>query len=142
MFDAGTDNEALLADPFYLGMRHKRLRGDAYYSLLHEFIHAVHHRWPNAVIQFEDFSSDKAMLILETYRDGRGGGTSPSGPAVFNDDIQGTAAVTVAALLVACRSQPQKRLSDQRIVVLGAGSAGIGVASGIVEAMVSGAPGG
>jgi len=80
MLDAGTDNAALRADPWYLGLSQPRLRGDEYFSLVHEFVNAVHHRWPKAIIQFEDFSSDKAGKILDTYR---------ANHLCFNDDIQG-----------------------------------------------------
>ena len=128
MLDLGTDNQSLLSDPWYLGMTHPRLRGDAYYSLVHEFIHAVHTRWPRALIQFEDFSSDKAANILEAYRRNH---------LCFNDDIQGTGAVTLGALLAAVRTQGAgAMLGDQRIVVCGAGSAGMGVCSSLLDAMV------
>ena len=128
MLDAGTDNVALRSDPWYLGMPHPRLRGHEYYSLVHEFVNAVHHRWPNAIIQFEDFSSDKAMDILETYRYDH---------LCFNDDIQGTGAVTLASILAAVRTQGSSaRLRDQRIVVCGAGSAGMGVAQSLYDAML------
>jgi malate dehydrogenase (oxaloacetate-decarboxylating)(NADP+) len=128
MLDLGTDNQSLLQDPWYLGMTHPRLRGDEYYSLVHEFVSAVHHRWPNALIQFEDFSSDKAATILETYR---------ADHLSFNDDIQGTGSVTLGALMAAVRTQgPGAKLSDQRIVICGAGSAGMGVGQSVLDAMV------
>ena len=128
MLDLGTDNQSLLNDPWYLGMTHPRLRGDAYYSLVHEFVNAVHERWPRALIQFEDFSSDKAANILEAYRHRH---------LCFNDDIQGTGSVTLGALLAAVRTQgPGARLGDQRIVVCGAGSAGMGVCGSLLDAMV------
>lgn len=119
---------SLLNDPWYLGMTHPRLRGDAYYSLVHEFVNAVHHRWPRALVQFEDFSSDKAHHILEAYRRDH---------LCFNDDIQGTGSVTLGAVLAAVRTQgPGARLGDQRIVVCGAGSAGMGVCVSLLDAMV------
>jgi malate dehydrogenase (oxaloacetate-decarboxylating)(NADP+) len=128
MLDLGTDNTSLLNDPWYLGATHPRLRGDEYYSLVHEFVHAIHARWPNALIQFEDFSSDKAATILDTYRDKT---------LCFNDDIQGTGAVTLGALMAAVRTQgPTAKLSDQRIVVCGAGSAGMGVCQSVLDGMV------
>ena len=96
MLDAGTDNQSLLNDPWYLGMTHPRLRGDAYYSLVHEFVNAVHFRWPKALIQFEDFANHSAFRLLDKYRE-----KIP----VFNDDIQGTGAVALASLLAAMRVQ-------------------------------------
>lgn len=128
MLDLGTDNQSLLQDPWYLGMTHPRLRGDEYYSLVHEFVNAIHARWPKAVVQFEDFSSDKAATILETYRYDH---------LSFNDDIQGTGAVTLGALMAAVKTQgPGAKLSDMRIVVCGAGSAGMGVCQSVLDAMV------
>lgn len=128
MLDAGTDNESLREDPWYLGMTHPRLKGEEYYSLVHEFVKSVHHRWPNAVLQFEDFSSDKAMDILETYRYDH---------LCFNDDIQGTGAVTLASILASIRIQGAgARLRDQRIIICGAGSAGLGVAQSLYDAML------
>ena len=130
MFDAGTDNEDLLKDEFYTGLRHYRLTGDDYYEMLDEFVQAVFHRYPNALLQFEDFSTDKAADILKRYRDDF---------CVFNDDIQGTGAISVAGLMAALRVQgkdPANALKDQRILVAGAGSAGIGVASFLHDAMV------
>jgi malate dehydrogenase (oxaloacetate-decarboxylating)(NADP+) len=96
--------------------------------MVHEFVNAVHHRWPTALIQFEDFSSDKASNILEAYRHNH---------LSFNDDIQGTGAVTLGAVLAAVRTQEGGvgKLSDQRIVICGAGSAGLGVASSLSSAM-------
>jgi malate dehydrogenase (oxaloacetate-decarboxylating)(NADP+) len=127
MLDLGTDNAALQKDPWYLGMTHPRLRGEEYYSAVHEFVKAVRHRWPNALLQFEDFSSDKASPILETYKDSQ---------LCFNDDIQGTGSVTLGAILAAIRTQSEgAKLSDQRIVICGAGSAGVGVATSLAAAM-------
>ena len=127
MLDLGTDNASLQADPWYLGLAAPRLRGDAYYALVHEFVRAAHLRWPSAMIQFEDFSSDKAARILETYR---------HDVLCFNDDIQGTGAVTLGALLAAVRTQGEgAKLCDQRIVIAGAGSAGMGVAASLARAM-------
>ena len=129
MLDLGTDNQSLLQDPWYLGMTHPRLRGDEYYSLVHEFVKAVHLRWPNALIQFEDFSSDKAANILDTYRNEE---------LCFNDDIQGTGSVTLGALMAAIRTQgPNAKLSDQRFVVCGAGSAGMGVCQSVFDGMIN-----
>jgi malate dehydrogenase (oxaloacetate-decarboxylating)(NADP+) len=130
MLDAGTDNKALREDPWYLGMTHPRLKGDEYFSLVHEFINAVHHRWPNCLIQFEDFSSDKASAILEAYRYDH---------LCFNDDISGTGSVVLAASLAAVRATgvAASKIGDQRIVILGAGSAGIGVAQALHDGMLS-----
>jgi malic enzyme len=127
MLDLGTDNVALQQDPWYLGMTHPRLTGEAYYSAVHEFVKAVRHRWPSALLQFEDFSSDKASPILEAYKESQ---------LCFNDDIQGTGSVTLGAILAAIRTQGEgAKLCDQRIVICGAGSAGIGVASSLAAAM-------
>ena len=128
MLDLGTDNASLQSDPWYLGMTHSRLRGQQYHAMVDEFVRAVHARWPHALIQFEDFSSDKAATILETYREKH---------LCFNDDIQGTGAVVLGALLAAVRTQGEDaRLRDQRIVICGAGSAGMGVAASLAAAMV------
>jgi len=129
MFDMGTDNQELWADKLYLGLKHKRLDGDEYYEMLDEFMFAVRSRWRNVFVQFEDFSSDKAMKILNRYRKHH---------LCFNDDIQGTGAVAVAGLLCALRQQGKKPsdLVNQRIVVAGAGSAGLGVANALTDAMV------
>jgi len=127
MLDLGTDNAALQADPWYLGLPAPRRRGADYYALVHEFVSAAAARWPNALIQFEDFSSDKAATILEKYR---------QRVLCFNDDIQGTGAVTLGALLAAVRTQgADAKLGDQRIVIAGAGSAGMGVAASLARAM-------
>lgn len=128
MFDAGTDNEELLNDSTYLGMQHKRLSGDAYYDLLDEFVHACFSRWPNVFMQFEDFSSDKALPILEKYKNDR---------LCFNDDVQGTGAVAVAGVMGALTLQGLDiaALGDQRFLIAGAGSAGLGVARKLAEAI-------
>jgi len=129
MFDVGTNNEKLLDDRMYMGMQHHRLEGNHYYELLDELMYALTTRWPNVLIQFEDFSSDKAMTILNRYRDHY---------LCFNDDIQGTGAVAVAGLLSALQQlgQSTEDICNQRIVIAGAGSAGLGVANALLEAMV------
>ena len=123
--DVGTNNEELRQDPLYLGLDHPRERGEAYDELIDEFIHAVRARWPRCIIQFEDFGNTNAFRLLEKYRD-----EAP----VLNDDIQGTGAVILAGLAGALRITKQP-LSEQRIVFLGAGEAGIGIAEAIVTGM-------
>lgn len=127
MLDVGTDNEKLLNDPMYMGARHKRIRGKEYDDFIETFIRSVQRRWPDAMIQFEDFAQPNAMPILQKYRDEI---------CCFNDDIQGTAAVTVGTLLAACKSKGE-RLRDQRIAFVGAGSAGCGIAEQIIDQMVA-----
>eukprot|EP00744_Colponema_vietnamica_P002108 GILI01003392.1.p1 GENE.GILI01003392.1~~GILI01003392.1.p1 ORF type:complete len:630 (-),score=119.73 GILI01003392.1:342-2150(-) len=130
VIDVGTNNERLLQDPFYLGMQHRRLQGDEYYSLIDEFMAAARHRWPNVLVQFEDFSSDHAATVLNKYRHDH---------LCFNDDIQGTGAVTVGTMLSALRVLGKKpeALKEQRVVVVGAGSAGVGVTEALRDSMVS-----
>ena len=123
--DVGTDNQALRQDPLYLGLDRDRERGPAYDQLVDEFFQAVQQRWPNCLVQFEDFASVNAFRLLARYRDQA---------LVFNDDIQGTGAVALAGLLGALRLTGQS-LSDQRIVFVGAGSAGIGIAEAIVTGL-------
>lgn len=127
MLDVGTDNEKLLNDPMYMGARHKRIRGKEYDEFIESFIRAVQRRWPQAMIQFEDFAQPNAMPILNRYRDEI---------CCFNDDIQGTAAVTVGTLLAACKTK-NEQLSQQRVVFVGAGSAGCGIAEQIIDQMVA-----
>jgi len=124
--DVGTDRKELLIDPNYLGVHQKRLKGDDYFDLLDRFVEAVERRWPKSIIQWEDFSKDVAFKVLERYKD-----NVPS----FNDDIQGTGAVTLAGLIAACKLKGQK-LTDQTIVVAGAGAGGVGVAKAIQDGLV------
>jgi malate dehydrogenase (oxaloacetate-decarboxylating) len=125
--DVGTDNPQLLEDPMYMGWRHQRIGGQEYADFIEAFMQAVHRRWPDALIQFEDFAQKNAMPLLERYKDKY---------CCFNDDIQGTAAVTVGSLLAASKAA-NTQLSQQRVVFLGAGSAGCGIAEAIVAQMVS-----
>ncbi|GLE08715.1 hypothetical protein PINS_up020078 [Pythium insidiosum] len=126
MLDTGTNNKALLEDPYYFGMQHERLQGEAFWSMVDEFMRAVRHRWPRALVQFEDFSSDHAADVLNAYR---------LKQLCFNDDIQGTGATVLAGALSAC-ARVGVPLKDQRIVILGAGSAGLGVATTLLQGML------
>lgn len=126
LLDVGTDNQELLDDPLYLGWRHERVRGKDYNDFIEAFVVAVKQKFPNVLLQWEDFSKNNAPRILERYRDRL---------CTFNDDIQGTGAVTVAGLLAATKLKREK-LSQQRIVILGAGSSAIGISDQIVAAMM------
>jgi malate dehydrogenase (oxaloacetate-decarboxylating) len=125
MLDVGTNNEKLLADPMYMGARHKRIEQAEYDEFVDMFIKAIHRRWPEVMLQFEDFAQPNAMPLLERYRDKI---------CCFNDDIQGTAAVAVGTILAACKSK-NTQLSKQKVVFVGAGSAGCGIAEQIIQQM-------
>nr|DAD47565.1 TPA_asm: hypothetical protein HUJ06_017502 [Nelumbo nucifera] len=122
MIDVGTNNEMLLKHPLYLGLQQHRLDGEEYLSVIDEFMEAVFTRWPNVIVQFEDFQSKWAFKLLQRYRHTY---------RMFNDDVQGTAGVAIAGLLGAVRAQgkPMIDFPKQKIVLAGAGSAGIGVAN-------------
>jgi malate dehydrogenase (oxaloacetate-decarboxylating) len=124
--DVGTDNRERLADPLYVGWRSPRIRGQEYDDFVETFISAVHERWPDVLLQWEDFANHNAGRLLDRYRDRL---------CSFNDDIQGTAAVAAGTLLsaIAVTGVP---LRDQRIAILGAGSAGCGIAALLLRAMI------
>jgi malate dehydrogenase (oxaloacetate-decarboxylating) len=124
--DVGTDNEQLLQDPFYLGNRHARRRGDEYDRFIRRYIETAHQLFPQAILHFEDFGPTNARKILQTYGDDY---------CIFNDDVQGTGAVVVAAVYGGCHVTGIP-LREQKAVVFGAGTAGIGIADQIRDAMV------
>ena len=124
--DVGTNRLDLINDPFYLGVRQRRLRGAAYLEFVDRFVDSVLKRWPKTVVQWEDLSKDVAFTVLDRYRD-----RLPS----FNDDIQGTGAVALAGLLSACRIK-KEQMKNQNIVVMGAGAGGIGVAWAITQGLI------
>ncbi len=123
--DTGTDNETLLADPLYLGVKRRRVRGPAYDALVEAFVRSARRRWPGVLVQFEDFGKANAARLLDAWRERE---------LCFNDDIQGTGAVVLAGVLAALRLSGST-LDRQRVVIVGAGSAGVGIAR-----MLKGAP--
>ncbi len=126
MFDVGTNNEEMLNDPVYLGLRQERLRGEEYFSLMDEFVEAANDAFPGVLIQFEDFAADNAYALLNKYRDNT---------FCFNDDIQGTASVVLAGVYASTRLSGV-RFRDLRFTFLGAGSAASGIGSLIARALM------
>ena len=124
--DLGTNNPDRINDPRYIGWRHERIRGKEYDEFIDQFVQAVRRRFPDVLLQWEDFASVDAYPILERYRDKL---------CTFNDDIQGTAAVTTGTLIAAIAASKGK-LSDQRVIMLGAGSAGVGISQQLMQAMI------
>ena len=126
MLDVGTNRESLLNDPMYIGNRHARVRGERYDAFIDAYVKAVTRLFPNALLQWEDFAPGNGRRILEKYRDRI---------CTFSDDMQGTGAITLAAAISAMRVCGTP-LRNQRVVIFGAGTAGIGIADQIREAMV------
>ncbi|MBT8122512.1 MAG: NAD-dependent malic enzyme [Gammaproteobacteria bacterium] len=128
LLDAGTNNADALQNPLYIGWRNKRVTGQAYDDFVDLFVQAVKRRWPEVLLQFEDFAKDTASPLLERYRDQL---------CVFNDDIQGTASVAVGTLFSALK-QTGEKLGQQNILFVGAGSAGCGIAEQLVATLSAG----
>ncbi|MEV7237920.1 NAD-dependent malic enzyme [Streptomyces sp. NPDC051020] len=124
--DVGTDNETLLNDPLYLGNRHSRRRGAEYDAFIRTYLETASRHFPHALLHFEDFGPGNARRILETYQDRM---------RIFNDDLQGTGAITIGAVLSALRITGVP-MREQRVVVFGAGTAGVGIADELRDAMV------
>lgn len=126
VLDVGTNNQQLLDDPLYMGWRHPRISDEQYLEFMDMFVHAIQQRWPNVLLQFEDFAQKNATRLLNRYRHQL---------CCFNDDIQGTAAVT-SGTLIAAAAAAGTPIRDQRVVFLGGGSAGCGIAEKIIALMV------
>jgi malate dehydrogenase (oxaloacetate-decarboxylating) len=125
LLDVGTENEALLHEPIYIGWQHHRIRGPEYDEFIEEFVTAVERRWPHILLQWEDFAGVNAAILLKRYRDRL---------CTFNDDIQGTAAVVTGALLAAVRATGHP-LKEQTIAMYGSGSAGLGISDLLIDEM-------
>jgi malate dehydrogenase (oxaloacetate-decarboxylating) len=125
LLDAGTNNEDVLNDPMYIGWRNRRIEGKEYDDFIDLFVQSVKRRWPDVLLQFEDFAKRNASPLLERYRDQL---------CTFNDDIQGTAAVAAGTLFSALKQKDEK-LEQQNILLVGAGSAGCGIAELLITAM-------
>ncbi|KAJ3968284.1 hypothetical protein EV361DRAFT_805872 [Lentinula raphanica] len=125
--DVGTNNEGLLNDPLYVGWPHERIRGKEYDDFVDQFVQLVRKHFPHSLLHFEDYGVTNAQRLLKRYRDTH---------AVFNDDIQGTGAVTLSTLMAAV-GVTKSKLCDQRIIIYGAGSAGLGITKQLRDAMVS-----
>jgi malate dehydrogenase (oxaloacetate-decarboxylating) len=126
MLDVGTDNEALLNDPVYVGNRHARVRGERYDALIAAYVECARRLFPNALLHWEDFGPDNARRVLHEYRDRA---------CTFNDDIQGTGAIVLAAVIAGMRVA-RTRPTEQRVVIFGAGTAGVGIADQLRAVMV------
>jgi malate dehydrogenase (oxaloacetate-decarboxylating) len=127
LLDVGTNNQERLHDPEYLGWRHERIMGQPYWDFVDKFVSCIKRKLPNVLLQWEDFAKPHARPILDKYRDSL---------CTFNDDIQGTAAVTLGAIYKTLKITG-KKFSDQQVVILGAGSAGTGIAEYILQAMIA-----
>jgi len=127
LLDVGTNNQERLHDPEYIGWRHERITGQPYWDFVDKFVSCIKRKLPNVLLQWEDFAKSHARPILDKYRDSL---------CTFNDDIQGTAAVTLGAIYKTLKIIGEK-FSDQQIVILGAGSAGTGIAEYILQAMIA-----
>jgi malate dehydrogenase (oxaloacetate-decarboxylating) len=125
LLDVGTDNQALLDNPIYIGWQHPRVRGPEYDAFIEQFVSAVQRRWPGILLQWEDFAGENALRLLDRYRDRL---------CTFNDDIQGTAAVTTATLLAAVHATGVP-FKNQHIAMFGSGSAGVGIIHLLIAAM-------
>ena len=125
LLDVGTDNESLLSEPYYIGWQHKRVRGQEYNDFIEAFVTAVQRRWPHILLQWEDFAGTNALNLLDRYRNRL---------CIFNDDIQGTAAITTATLLAAVNATGIP-LHQQTIAIYGSGSAGVGIIDLLITAM-------
>ncbi len=126
MLDVGTDNQQLLDDPMYIGWRSKRIRGDKYHTFIEKFVKAVHRKLPNVFLHWEDFGRENARSILDRYKDYH---------CMFNDDMQGTGVISLAAIIAAIGATSVP-IQNHRIIIFGAGTAGVGIADQLYDAML------